>query len=149
MFNKRAQDWPDKIEVAYPRFEDIYKEAGLSGFPEIPDASGETFKKTLDIALAAKPAMVQVATWNDWGEGTQIEPSQEFGYRDLETLQTYRRKLDPQFAFTADDLKLPYKLYELRRKYRGDSGGQSKLNRAAEDLFAGKTRRAEEILSEP
>jgi len=26
--------------------------------------------------------MVQIATWNDWGEGTGIEPTAEFGYRD-------------------------------------------------------------------
>jgi hypothetical protein len=31
-----------------------------------------------------KPSIIQIATWNDWGEGTVVEPSREFGYRDLE-----------------------------------------------------------------
>lgn len=34
--------------------------------------------------------MVQIATWNDWGEGTGIEPTVEFGNRDLLTIQRLR-----------------------------------------------------------
>lgn len=147
MFNQRAKDWPVHIGVAYPRFDDIYKDAGQSGFPTIPDDNGQTFKKTMDIALASTPIIVQVATWNDWGEGTQIEPSQEFGYRDLETLQAYRKKLDPGFAFTDQDLRLPYELFTLRKKFHNNPSAESQLNEAANDLCAGKTQPAKAILA--
>lgn len=146
MFDERAKDWPAHIGVAYPRFDDIYKEAGLSGFPVIQDDNGETFKKTMDIALASNPIIVQVATWNDWGEGTQIEPSQEFEYRDLETLQTYRKKLDPSFAFTAQDLRLPYELYELRKKFHKDPPVEGRLDEASKDLCSGRPELASALL---
>jgi len=50
---------------------------------------------------------VQLVTWNDWGEGTQIEPSVEFGYRDLEATQRERRRMTPSFPCIAADLRLP------------------------------------------
>ena len=71
----------------------------------IPDAGGPTFRKTLDQALDTGAPLIQLATWNDWGEGTAIEPSQEYGYRDLEYLQKRRRAvIDPAFANQSVDL---------------------------------------------
>jgi len=43
-------------------------------------------------------AFVQVVTWNDFGEGTVVEPTREHGYRDLGIVQDLRRQyLDPRF----------------------------------------------------
>ena len=94
------------IPVAYPRFIDIYAEAGVhDSWGRIPDAGGLTFRKTLDQALDTGAPLIQLATWNDWGEGTAIEPSQEYGYRDLEYLQKRRRAvIDPAFANQSVDL---------------------------------------------
>jgi len=36
-------------------------------------------------------AIVQVATWNDYGEGTGIEPTAERGLRDLEVVMRHLR----------------------------------------------------------
>ncbi len=131
------------IPVAFPRFDDFYKEAGVSaGYGKIPDAGGQTYEKTLADALGRGAPLVQVATWNDWGEGTQIEPSMEFGYRDLETTQRARRKIDPQFAFAPADLRLPMRLYELRK-----AGADPKtLDGAAAALRAGKTLAARRLM---
>ena len=105
------------IPVAYPRFQDFYKAAGIGpGYGQIDDAGGKTYERTLSDAIGRGSAIVQVATWNDWGEGTQIEPSTEFGNRDLETTQRARRKIDPSFKFAVADLELPYRLFSLRKR---------------------------------
>lgn len=132
------------IPVAFPRFVDIYKEAGVGdGYPEIPDNDGRTLRKTLYHALKRSPPFVQVATWNDWGEGTQVEPSDEFGTRDLETLQSMRRQyVDEAFRFDAADLALPKELLALRR----DGGDAAALDRVAEAIAAGQVGNARRLL---
>ena len=116
-FLTTAKSWPAAIPVAFPRFNDIYREAGVSdGYPQIADDRGRTFVKTLRKAIDAQQAVVQIATWNDWGEGTQIEPSNEFGYRDLEAVQAMRQRQDSNFQYTTEDLRLPHRLLELRRE---------------------------------
>jgi hypothetical protein len=108
--------WPLAMPVAFPRFHDIYAEAKVHpSWGRIPDDGGHTFAKTLDRALKTNHRLVQICTWNDWGEGTQVEPSVEFGYRDLEVLQQARRRFDPRFSFKPDDLRLPHRLFMLRR----------------------------------
>ena len=114
--------WPASIPAAFPRFIDIYKEAGIGdGYPELPDDSGRTLQTTLQKAIKSKAKITQIATWNDWGEGTQIEPSIEFGYRDLEHVQTVR--FGKEGRFTTADLRLPIKILQLRR---ANSNGDSK-----------------------
>lgn len=132
------------IPVAFPRFDDFYREAGVSaGYGKIPDADGRTYSTTLADAIGRGAPIVQVATWNDWGEGTQIEPSTEFGYRDLETTQRARRKIDPKFSFAAADLRLPMRLYELRKTRRDGI----KLDAAAKALSDGKTPLVRRLLA--
>ena len=142
-FREESKTWPVAVPVAFPRFHDFYKQAGVGeSYGEIPDAEGETYRKTLLEATTSGRKIVQVATWNDWGEGTQIEPSEKFGYRDLETTQARRRALDPAFPYKADDLRLPMRLYTLRKK----GADRRKLDRAAKALANGKPGEARKLL---
>jgi len=109
-FYDRGKDWPIEIGVAYPRFVDIYEHS----YGRIEDRDGKTYADTLDLALRRSPSMVQVATWNDWGEGTQIEPSVEFGYRDLIATQ---KASSVAGRFTPADFALTVKWLELKRRY--------------------------------
>ncbi len=114
-FLTESSNWSAAIPAAFPRFDDIYREAKVNeGYPQLPDNNGRTLQSTLDKALKSKAPIIQIATWNDWGEGTQIEPSVEFGYRDLEFLQKALKKdIDPG---TAHDLNtFPYQILRLRR----------------------------------
>jgi hypothetical protein len=117
---REAGKWPVAMAVAYPRFHDIYEQAGLhKSYGRINDDGGKTFVLTFEKALASKLPLIQICTWNDWGEGTMIEPSVEFGYRDLEVIQRLRRQLiDPSFAAQHGDLRLPRRLYRLRKDAR-------------------------------
>jgi hypothetical protein len=142
-FYERAKKWPVSVPVAYPRFEDIYKQANVGpGYGEIRDEGGETFKKSLAMATNSGSPFLQVATWNDWGEGTQIEPSVEFGYRDLEVLQSLRRRQDSSFPFHPADLRLPAEIYRLRKS----RAASAKLDEAVKQLLAGQGAQAAKLL---
>ena len=144
-FLDRAKQWPTFVAGAYPRFVDIYAKAGLSSYPLVSDLDGETFRRTMASALEGKAPVVQIATWNDWGEGTQIEPSKEFGYRDLEATQMLRKKyLDPSFSRTGSDLRLPDKLYQLRKAGKA----KSQLDQVARMISLGDTKKAAMMLAE-
>lgn len=140
-FLTESANWNAAIPAAFPRFDDIYREAKVSeGYPLLPDKNGSTFQATLESALKSKAAIIQLATWNDWGEGTQIEPSREFGYRDLEWIQeTRRNRLESDFAFSSDDLRLPSRLLELRRS---DTHSEDVLDAICEAICAGNLEKA-------
>lgn len=129
------------LGVAYPRFHDIYAEAKVhDSWGSIPDDNGKTFDYTFKLAVNAKSPIIQIATWNDWGEGTQIEPSKEFGYRDLEKLQRLQKS-----EYQPSDLRLIHRLFELRKKSKPSQGAT--LDKAASFLFAGKSKDAARTLN--
>jgi hypothetical protein len=144
-FATESSGWPHRIPAAFPRFVDIYHEAKVSeGYPDLPDDNGRTFQSTLEKALQSKARIIQLVTWNDWGEGTQIEPSREFGYRDLEFLQHLRRtSIDSSFAFQPDDLRIPRQLLQLRRSGRLASG---ELDDVSTAISAGRLREARQLM---
>ena len=146
-FQRSAAGWPHSVPVAFPRFVDIYSEAKLhDSYGRIDDNDGATFKATLEQALVNKASIIQLATWNDWGEGTNIEPCREFGYRDLEIVQDFRRQhVDAAFAGNSGDLRLPIKLLE-RRRVSSSQGRTTQLDKVAEFLAAGKTSYARATL---
>jgi hypothetical protein len=116
-FYREARPWPVAMAVAFPRFHDIYEEARVhASWGTIADDDGKTLAATLEKALGSGLPLVQIATWNDWGEGTMIEPSVEFGYRDLELIQRLRKPwAEPGFAGLPADLRLPHRLFQLRK----------------------------------
>lgn len=116
-FLQHAGRSPQSIAVALPRFVDIYEEAGLhASYGRIEDRDGATLRETLALAIDSPARLIQVATWNDWGEGTQIEPSVEHGDRDLRIIQELARQhLKPKLQANAADLQLPLQLLKARR----------------------------------
>ena len=145
-FASASHDWPLAIPVAFPRFDDIYEQAGLhKSYGQIPDNSGHTFRQLLTAAFQSDRPFIQVATWNDWGEGTSIEPSVEFGIRDLEALQQFRREqIDREFPHDADSLRLPLRLLGLRKQGAAPS---TDLDAIALLLAGGNTTAAAERIS--
>ncbi|RYG34726.1 hypothetical protein EON81_14815 [bacterium] len=143
-FAKESKEWPASIPVAYPRFHDFYKEAGLhDSYGKVEDSDGKTYETTLTEALSTPSDIVQIATWNDYGEGTQIEPTEQLGYRDLETTQRLRRRHLGAMPYSPSDLRLPVRLYKLRK-----AGVDAAKTKAISDLlFAGKLKEAAKRLS--
>ncbi|MFP6872384.1 MAG: glycoside hydrolase family 71/99-like protein [Verrucomicrobiales bacterium] len=138
------------IAPVFPGFHDIYSQAGVhESYGFLDDGGGATFAETLDLAWQSESRLIQVATWNDYGEGTIIEPTTSFGYRYLEMLQ--KRAGDrpgKAFAFTADHLRLAVKLYQLRKQNKGDRQALDKLRRVSTLLFSSRCAEAAILLNE-
>lgn len=135
--------WPAAIPAAFSRFDDIYKQAGVNeGYPILPDDDGRTLKNTLQKAINSEAPIVQIATWNDWGEGTQIEPSLELGNRDLEIVQEILRH-QQLTTFHKDDLLLPQRIYALRQAGHSND----KADQIVELIRSGRLDAATESIS--
>lgn len=147
-FRTASRQWSRSIPVAFPRFVDVYKAAKVhESYGRIEDRRGATFRLTLQKALASRSRLVQIATWNDWGEGTVIEPSREYGFRDLEVVQSLRRKhIDPSFEPSAADLRLPRRLFDRRRR-ASRPAQHRELDRVAGWISSGQRSRARSALA--
>ena len=131
------------MAVAFPGFRDVYREARLhDSYGSIDHRNGDTFDETLETAWKSKSQLVQIATWNDYGEGTMIEPTKEFGYRFLEKVHA-RTKPD---SVRADDLRLPVELYELKKRFANDASAMKDLASATSLLFSMKCQEARTII---
>ena len=142
-----VEDEKAVIGTAFPKFHDIYEEAGVrESYGYLDDQEGAVFGETLERA-GEHTSLIQIVTWNDYGEGTIIEPTIEFGYRYLEALQNYRRKLAGKtFPYSAEDLRLPIALYQLRQQAAADGRTAVHLDSAAAFLFASENEAARRIL---
>lgn len=141
---KRQKSGENHVAVAFPGFHDIYEEAGVhDSYGSIAHRHGATFAESLDLATRGGAPVIQVATWNDYGEGTVIEPTWNHGFRFLEQLQKNTGTIHG-----AADLRLPVMLHRLRRRGGDDAALQSALDQSSALLFAGKLLEAEAILAE-
>jgi hypothetical protein len=139
-----AQQDGTKIGCAFPGFDDIYKEAGIEPLHRYLDSrGGKTFDHTLNRALAVGGPVVQIATWNDFGEATTVEPARGYEYRYLETIQAARRGLQEEaFPYHADDLRLPLRIYELRKRTGRPGPEAEALDEVINLLHSGDARGA-------
>jgi len=118
-FDQTASAWPSFVSSAFPRFHDIYAQAGVQpSFGYLDDQNGATFRETLGRAMTNSSTCIQVVTWNDFGEGTIVEPTTQYGYRDLGVIQNFKRQYwETNFPFQTNDLLLPMRLYNLRKQF--------------------------------
>lgn len=132
------------ISVVFPGFRDIYEEAGVHASYGFIDArGGATFAETWDRALQSGAPVLQIATWNDFGEGTVVEPTRDLEYTYLEMLQQQFRPGE-----SPGHLRLPLRVYRLRKENSGDAVVQSKLQRASDALLADDPAGAAAILEQ-
>ena len=144
-FYRRNQYGPFLVSSAFPGFHDFYSQAGVRpSYGYLDDYLGDTFSMTLEAAVAARADVVQLVTWNDYGEGTMIEPTVQNGYRDLETLQDLRRRLDPSFTASREDLRAPLAAYNARVAARASQKGPQAAAETAQpaDPFAARANLA-------
>jgi hypothetical protein len=147
-FDEKAEAWPAYISSAFARFHDIYQRSGVRNYwGYLGDRHGETFRETLSRAITNSSAMAQVVTWNDFGEGSAVEPTREYGYRDLGMIQDFRRQyLDSSFSRNTNDLALALKFYNLRRQCSTNSARSAELDRAFTNIVSGNLQVASQQL---
>jgi hypothetical protein len=127
-YANRAPGLKTAAGVAYPGFHDYYVEGGAgSSYFYIPENNGTTLNETLSTYDQYKGNLdfLQLATFNDFGEGTIFEPTNENGFKYLVRIQQYTG-----VSFNENDLKSVHRLFTLRKKYLNDATKQSQLNTA-------------------
>ena len=128
------------VSVAFPGFRDIYKQAQLhDSYGSIDPRNGQTFAETFAMAQDSNSSIIQIATWNDYGEGTVIEPTKESGYRYLELVQ---KNAEARLPYGPKDLRLPVMLYQLKKRYAQNPEQMKQLQKAIDLLFTGKCTEA-------
>jgi hypothetical protein len=131
------------IGGAMPGFKDYYKLGNAGdGYTTYDDEGGALFTRQLEAARTAGLDWLQISTWNDYGEGTVIEPTKEFGYRYLTALQTFTG-----VSYKQSQLEIIYKWYTLKVKYAADSAKTKILNQCYDYLNALQPDKAESIMS--
>jgi hypothetical protein len=122
----RAPGLKTSMGVIYPGFKDFYAQGengGLSYFT-IPHNGTTTLDQLISLSnqYANDIDIVQIATWNDYGEGTMFEPTLEFGYSFLVKLQQFTG-----VSYTENDLKQVTRYYLLKKQYANDISIQTTL----------------------
>ncbi len=142
-YQHRAPGLATAFAAAFPGFKDFYAQGGWGNTLFVIDHNGtSTLQSTLDLARNSNLSNLQLVTWNDFGEGTMIEPTNEFSFSFLETIQQYTG-----VAYTKTELELIYKWYTLRKKYKASSSIESKLTQAYYYLVSLNTDKASTIIS--
>jgi hypothetical protein len=98
---------------------------------DIPHDNGQVLANTLNLANqnANKIDFLQLATWNDIGEGTMFEPTVETGYSYLLQLQEFTG-----VTYGESELELIFQLYRARKEFTGNSTKQALLEQASQLL---------------
>jgi hypothetical protein len=141
----QAAGFAISIGVVYPGFNTFYHAGGVAGPTfQLPYTTNgaSTFSTLLDKAIASNVSIIQFATWNDYGEGTMIEPTVQYGYSFLTTMQ---QKLG--ITYTQKELQAIYLLYQDRKKYAGNTSVQQKLDQVFAYFANQQVSNAESLLS--
>ncbi|MCB4798646.1 glycoside hydrolase family 71/99-like protein [Neotamlana laminarinivorans] len=143
-YNTYANTNEINIGSTYPGFKSYYAEGGWSdGINnwELPENNGLTFIETLNNSSLKSADFIQLITWNDFGEGTMLEPTAQFGYKYLTMLQEYTGS-----KFDENDLATATKLYNARKTYNNNPRIQNILNNSYIYMKQLKINRVNRIL---
>lgn len=118
------ENFENYIGGAYPGFDDYYKEGGwgTSVLTDIDHEAGELLERLLTMAQDHDMQYLQLITWNDFGEGTMIEPTVEFEYTFLESIQTFTG-----VAYDKVHLEAVFNYYNLKKQAAGSAEAQEQL----------------------
>lgn len=132
-YRDKANQLNTFMGIAYPGFKDFYEEGNSgSGFFTIEHNNTNTLNQTLQLnnQYESNIDVLQLATWNDFGEGTMFEPTFEFGFSFLTTLQTYLG-----VSYGLEELQQIHRLYTLRKKYLSSTTINLELDKALEQFL--------------
>lgn len=153
--SKQMQNWREKenarrertgetqfcIAGVWPGFDDRGSWGWGGGVRVIPRDKTQLYQYQWERALKGPCPIVQVITWNDWFEGTIVEPAEEFGYRYTELTRKYTAKARKKTLSSAD-LRVPEWIYKIRKNSK-DKKILEIMKQASEKIAAGKFRDAE------
>ena len=144
-YRDRVPELQTAMAAVYPGFRDYYREGGWGdglGW-SIHHEEGATLAATLERAGRSGLPFLQLVTWNDFGEGTMIEPTRRFGFSFLVQVQAFTG-----VDFTEADLELVYALYQARKRHGTDRVMQAELDQVYRCIVSLRLEEAAELLLE-
>lgn len=136
------------VGSAVPGFDDT----GVWGWgdgPRITDRRGTAeYDEHWETAILRRPHMIQIATWNDFEEGSTIEPTEEYGFMFVDRTEEWVARLNGRRAILEDNV-WPLRLYRLRCAVAAltDQGQRTKWTRTL-DRFSEKLTNGHRFLME-
>ncbi len=132
------------IGSAYPGFKDFYAEGGGGSNIGwiIEHNNGATLNETFQLANNSNLDYLQLITWNDFGEGTMFEPTQEFGFSYVEKTKEFTGATN-----TVNVFQSIHQLYQLRKEYKNNSSIQKKLDQVFYYFVSLQTSKANELIN--
>jgi hypothetical protein len=132
-----------KIGSAYPGFHDFYEQGGWGdSYGFIDHQDGAVLQATFDLADSFNQPYLQLVTWNDFGEGTIFEPTDEFQYKYLEMLQDFAG-----VQYDIGVLELIHTYYLKRKEYAENDDARQTLDEVFGALIQLEVSKAEQLLS--
>ncbi|XP_063911388.1 glycoprotein endo-alpha-1,2-mannosidase-like [Zophobas morio] len=122
-------DVPIKIGTAYPGFQPFYQMGGWGGPTWTIDYGEDTFRQSFELALQ-NTEMIQICTWNDYGEGTIIEPTDEFGTTFVDIIQQATGS-----KYTHGDFEELTKIYFMRKQHADNATKLEELRNQYHELM--------------
>tara|TARA_B110000261_G_scaffold139955_1_gene159705 strand:+ start:356 stop:1609 length:1254 start_codon:yes stop_codon:yes gene_type:complete len=144
IFYQHCSQYDIVVGGAMPEFKDYYLEGDWgNGYTDYDGMNGLLFDQTLQRSNNYDIDLLQIITWNDYGEGTIIEPTLEFGYSRLEQIQSFLG-----VSYRSDDLSLAVKLYQKRKEHKGKVLENKKLDQIFFYLISLQIEKAKTLLNE-
>lgn len=132
-----------KIGSAYAGFHDYYAEGGWGqSYGFVDHTQGAVLDKTLARFTTSQQSYIQLVTWNDFGEGTMLEPTVEFEFLFLEKIQAFTG-----VGYNRTDLERIHTYYNKRKEFVSDPQKQEMLDDVFDALNALDTTKATELLN--
>lgn len=127
---------------AMPGFHDHYKASGQGeGYTTYDYQDGALLQSQLNAAQEAGLKYLQLITWNDYGEGTMIEPTKEFGYKFLNIIQSFAG-----VSYDENQLASIFTWYQLKKKYKNNTEKTKLLTLAYQYFAALQPDKAAEVM---
>ena len=84
----------------------------------IPRSNGDTYKQlwAFNLTYSNFLNMIYIASWNDYTEGHEIEPTVENQDSDLITTLQYSSQFKGQTSYDITGISLPYEVFKLRKQ---------------------------------
>ncbi|MEM6332052.1 MAG: endo-1,3-alpha-glucanase family glycosylhydrolase [Planctomycetota bacterium] len=105
-----------------PGFDDTGVSGWGSGQPRILPRQGlDVLNQTMALSTIGNPELIQLVTWNDWQEGTAIEPSREHGFAYLDAIEQWWHRVKGR-PIDLEDNRTPLRDLVESMRLRGHEG---------------------------
>ncbi|MFW6308377.1 MAG: glycoside hydrolase family 99-like domain-containing protein [bacterium] len=95
-----------------PAYDDTkIREPGIN----VPRREGQLYSTLWENAIKANPDWILITSWNEWHEGSEIEPSIEYGEKYLDITKNYSKKFKEKTAEKTKEEKVETNIKEKKQ----------------------------------